>query len=136
MRTRLVGILALAGLGLIACGGGDGGNGNSPTPGTLTVALTAQSSAPGAVMFTVSGGGISGMTVSGGYHLYATTLSGTSRRVLITGNVTAGSLVTIAVPDIGKAAQYSVTVNQVSARSTAAIPYQQLAVGGFAIDVQ
>ena len=43
MRTRiLLGTLALAGLGLSACGGGgDGGNGNNPTPGNLTVALTA-----------------------------------------------------------------------------------------------
>lgn len=139
MRTRiLLGALALAGMGLSGCGGGggDGGNGNNPVPGNLTVSLTAQSSAPGAVMFTISGGGITGVTVSGSYHLYATTLSPTSRRVLVTGNVTAGALVTIAVPDINKASQYNVTVNQVAARSGAAIPYQQLASGGFTVDVQ
>jgi hypothetical protein len=136
MRTRiLLGALALVGLGLSGCGG-DGGNGHNPTPGNLTVALTAQSSAPGAVLFTVSGGAISGVTVSGGYHVYQTSLSGTSRRVLVTGNITAGALVTIAVPDINKASQYNATVNQVAARSTAAVPYQQLTPGGFTIDVQ
>jgi len=134
MRTRiLLGILAL--VGLSACGG-DGGNGSNPTPGNLTVALTAQSSAPGAVMFTVSGGTINSLAVNGGYHLYQTTLNATSRRVLVTGNVTAGALVTIAVPDIKKASQYNATVNQVAARSGAAIPYQQLTTSGFTIDVQ
>jgi hypothetical protein len=134
MRTRiLLGTLAL--VGMSGCGG-DGGNGSNPTPGNLTVALTAQSSAPGAVMFTVSGGTINSLAVNGGYHLYQTTLSATSRRVLVTGNVTAGALVTIAVPDIKKASQYNATVNQVAARSTAAIPYQQLTSGGFTIDVQ
>jgi hypothetical protein len=137
MRTRiLLGTLALVGLSACGGGGGDGGNGNNPVPGNLTVALTAQSSAPGAVMFTVSGGTINSVTVSGGYHKYETTLSGTSRRVLITGNVTAGALVTIAVPDINKVSQYNATVNQVSARSTAVVPYQQLATGSFTIDVQ
>ena len=137
MRIRsLLGTLALAGLGLSACGGGDGGNGNNPTPGNLTVVLTTAASAPGAIMFTVSGGTINGVTASGTYHKYETTLSGTSRKVLLTGNIISGNLVTIAVPDIGKASQYSATTNQVSARSTAATPYQQLAAGGFTIDVQ
>lgn len=138
MRTRvLLGTLALAGLGFVACGGGDGGgNGNNPTPGNLTVSLTTAPSAPGAVMFTVSGGTINSVTVSGTYHKYETTLGTTSRRVLVTGNIISGALVTIAVPDIGKAAQYSATINQIAARSTAVTPYQQLAAGAFTIAVQ
>ena len=138
MRIRiLLGTLALAGLGLTACGGsGDGGGGNNPTPGNLTVVLTSAASAPGAVMFTISGGAITGVTASGTYHLYEASFGVNSRRVMLTGNIISGTLVTIAVPDIAKVGQYSVTTNQVSARVTAAIPYQQLAVVGFPIDVQ
>lgn len=138
MRTRiLLGTLALAGLGLSACGGGDGGgNGHNPVPGNLSVTLTTAPSAPGAVMFTVSGGTITSVTVSGSYHKYETILSPTSRKVMVTGNIISGALVTIAVPDIGKAAQYSATITQIAARSTAVVPYQQLATGTFAIDVQ
>jgi len=138
MRTRiLLGTLALAGLGLSACGGGgDGGNGHNPTPGNLTVSLVSAPSAPGAVLFTVSGGAINSVAVSGTYHEYETTLSPTSRKVLLTGNIIAGALVSIAVPDINKASQYSATMSQVSARSGAVTPYQQLATAGFGLTVQ
>ena len=137
MRTRtLTGILALLGAGVAGCGGDGGNGGGDGTPGTLTVALVTAASAPGAIMFTVSGGKITAVTASGSYHKYETTLSQTSRRIMLTGNLIAGTLVTISVPDIDKVNQYSATVNQVAARATAVVPYAQLATGGFSIDVQ
>lgn len=135
MRIRIPGILALVGLGVSSCGG-DGGTGNNPTPGNLTVMLVTAPAAPGAVMFTVSGGQITGVTASGGYTKYETTLSQSSRRIMLTGNIVAGALVTIAVPDINKVGQYGVTINQVAGRGTDPSPYAQLGAGGFGIDVQ
>jgi hypothetical protein len=127
--------VALLSVGLAACGG-DGGNGDGGTPGTLTVVLVTAPSSPGAMMFTISGAKITGVTASGSYHKYETTLSQSSRRVMLTGDIVSGALVTISVPDIGKASSYHVTVNQVAAKATASQPYAQLAAGGFAIDVQ
>lgn len=134
MRIRtLPGILALLSLGLVACGG-DGGN--NPTAGNLTVTLVTAASAPGAIMFTVSGGKITGVTENGSYHKYETTLSQNSRRIMLTGDITSGTLVTIGVPDINKASSYTATVNQVASRGTDPVPYVQLNNAGFTIDVQ
>lgn len=133
MRISFFVVLALAGAGLSACGGGDK-SGPSAEPGLLTVTLTNAASAPGAIMFTVSGGTIDAVTASG-YTTYQTSLSATSRRVLLTGNITAGDLLQIQVPDVNKASSYVATVQQVSARSTAPAPYSQQATNGFVITV-
>jgi hypothetical protein len=135
MRIRsFLGVIALAGTGLSACGGGDGGGGPNPTPGTLYVVLTNAPSAPGAIMFTVSGGAITGVVSS--YTGYESVTASNSRKVLLTGDLIAGTLlVQIQVPDIAKVDNYVVQVLQVAARSTAAIPYQNLGTGGFTMDV-
>lgn len=135
MRTRtLLSVLALAGAGLTACGGGgDGGGGPNPTPGSLDVVLTTAPSAPGAIMFTVSGGQIDGVTTSYSGYEFATATN--SRKVLVTGDLVAGTVVQIQVPDVANVDNYVVQVLQVAARSTAAIPYQNLPTGGFTFDV-
>lgn len=134
MRIRnLVAALALGGAALTACGGKDGG-GPTPEAGLLTVTLTSAASAPGAILFTVSGGKIDAVTASG-YTTYQTQLSSSSRRILLTGNIAAGTLVQIQVPDINKASSYSAVVQQVSARSTDPVPYAQESVGGFVVTV-
>jgi hypothetical protein len=136
MRIRtLFAAFALAGAGLTACsGGGDGGGGPNPTPGTLNVALTNAPVAPGAIMFAVSGGEITGVTSS--YTMYQSTTATNSRKVLLTGTLIAGTLVQIQVPDVDKADNYVVQVLQVAARSNAAVPYQNLGTSNFAMDVQ
>ncbi|MGE0354735.1 MAG: hypothetical protein AB7I33_06105 [Gemmatimonadales bacterium] len=133
IRTLVAPILILA-AGLTACGGGDNGGGNPPVPGLLTVSLSSAPSNPGAIMFTVSGGQIDAVT-TGSYPTYQTTLNSTSRRVLLTGAITTGSLVQIQVPDINKASSYTASIQQVAARGTDPAPYAQLPVAGFSIAV-
>lgn len=136
MRIRtLFAAFALAGAGLTACGGGgDGGGGPNPTPGTLDVVLTNAPVAPGAIMFTVSGGQITGVTSS--YTMYQSTTATNSRKIMLTGTLIAGAMVQIQVPDVGAVDNYVVQVLQVAARATAAVPYQNLGTSSFAMDVQ
>jgi hypothetical protein len=133
MRIRMyLFTLALAGAGLTACGGGNGEP--NPTNGTLDVVLTAAPIAPGAIMFTVSGGQIDGVTSN--YTMYQTATATNSRKVLLTGPIVAGTAVQIEVPDVDAVDNYVVQVLQVAARSTAANPYQNLGTGSFQMDVQ
>lgn len=136
MRIRtLLGALALAGTALTACAGGDGGGGGTgPQAGNLNVTLSSAPSNVGAVLFTITGGPINGVSAAG-YHTYETSLSNTSRRVLITGNITASLLVQISVPDVNQFASYSTSIQQVAARSTAPNPYAQMSSAGMAIAV-
>lgn len=134
MRIRnILALLALGGVALTACGG-DSGGGPSPQAGLLTVTLTTAASTPGAILFTVSGGQIDAVTASG-YTTYQTVLGNNSRRVMVTGNITAGTLVQIQVPDVSKASSYVASVQQVSARGSAAAPYAQQPTGGFTLAV-
>lgn len=131
MRSRL---LAVALAGVMGCGGGDGGGGPNPTPGTLDVVLTTITSTPGAILFTVSGGPITG--VSSGYTMYEVSTAPNSRKVLLTGDIVGGTLVQIQVDDVGAADNYVVQVLQVAARGSGGVPYQNLAPNAFSIDVQ
>jgi hypothetical protein len=135
MRIRSV--LATLGLGafLVSCGGGDGGGTGPPVPGLLEVTLATAPTGPGAIMFTVSGGPIDAVTAAG-YTTYQSTTTSNSRKVLLTGDITAGTLIEIQVPDISKVNNYVGTVLQVAARGTAAVPYQQLGIASYTIDVQ
>jgi hypothetical protein len=135
MRTRII-VLAcgLAGAALAACGGGDGGGGPNPTPGSLNVVLTNAPVAPGALLFTVSGGQITGVTSN--YSMYQSATATNSRKILLTGNLIAGTVVQIQVPDVGAADNYVVQVLQAAARGNAAVPYQTLGTASFAMDVQ
>jgi hypothetical protein len=85
-------------------------------------------------MFTVSGGPITG--VSSGYTLYEVSTAPNSRKVMLTGNLTAGQLVQIQVADIAAVDNYVAQVLQVAARGSATVPYQNLGTSGFTIDVQ
>jgi hypothetical protein len=135
MRIRTLLTAGALGAGLAACGGGGGdGGGPNPTPGTLDVVLTVAPTAPGAIMFTVSGGQIDGVTSA--YTGYESATATNSRKVLLTGNLVAGTLVQIEVPDVAAVDNYVVQVLQVAARGSAAVPYQNLGTNGFTVDVQ
>lgn len=133
MQTRFW-LSAVALAGVMGCGGGDGGGGPNPTPGTLDVILTTVTSTPGAILFTVSGGPISGVT--SGYTMYEVSTAPNSRKVLLTGDLVGGTLVQIQVDDVGAVDNYVAQVLQVSARGNGPVPYQNLAPNVFNIDVQ
>ena len=135
MRIRsMLGVLALSAATMTACGGGGGDGGTGPKAGLLTVTLNTAPANVGALLLTVTGGQIDGVSASG-YHTYQTPLGNSSRRVLLTGSIVAGPLLQIQVPDIAQFTSYSAVIQQVSARSTAPSPYAQMSSAGMTISV-
>lgn len=123
------GTLVLAAFLTAACGGSDSNSG--PVAGTLQVSLTSPNTDDGAVMFQI-GGDVDSVTVPAGLTLYRSAPSATVVRAIVTGNITSGSdILTLHVPDIGKASSYATQVLQVSAQGT----YEQRPVGGYTMQV-
>lgn len=104
---------------LAACGGGDTGGGGPPKPvaGELTFTLsTPFAGQDGAVLIRVVGQ-IDTITVLGGHRL-SFSRSGTLTRAVILGNIEAGDLIRVRVPDVALASGYSAFVEQAAARSS------------------
>ena len=118
--TRLAALAALVTLG-VNCGGGDGDNGSDePTPGNLTIALTSPNSDDGAIKLTIAGPvAPTAITASAGLELFQSGPIGTSTTVIVTGDLAAGPLLTIAVADTRKDEDYSATVVQVASETYA-----------------
>ena len=88
-----------------------------PTAGTLTLALTGAGNADGAMVLLVSGGPVTSVSAPTGYQV-ATNADGEGTHVLVLGNLSAGTLATVSVPDVSRASSYVVTVVQVSDRNS------------------
>jgi hypothetical protein len=122
------GALVLAAILTAACGS-DSNSG--PVAGTLHVTLTSPNTDDGAVMFQVTGD-IDSATAPAGLTLYQSVPSATVLRGIVTGPITSGSSVlTLQVPDVGKASSYSAQVLQATATGT----YAERAVGGYTLQV-
>jgi hypothetical protein len=123
--TLMRGALLLAAMVTAACGGSDA------SPGTLQVSLTSPNTDDGAVMLQVTGD-IDSVTAPAGLTLYEATPSATVVRAIVTGSIASGgSVLTLHVPDVGKASSYTTQLLQVSARGT----YVQRPVGGYTLQV-
>jgi hypothetical protein len=130
VKTTLTrGALVLAAILTAACSGG--GDNSGPVAGTLQVSLTSPNTDDGAVMLEVTGD-VDSATAPAGLTLYQSAASATVVRAIVTGPITSGSsLLTLHVPDVGKASSYTAQVLQVSASGT----YAQRAVGGYSLQV-
>ena len=128
MKTTLTrGALLLAALLTAACGS----DGSGPVAGTLQVTLTSPNTDDGAVMFQVNGE-VDSATAPAGLTLYQSLPSATVLRGIVTGPITSGSnILTLHVPDVGKASAYTAQVLQASAGGT----YVQRAPGGYTLQV-
>jgi hypothetical protein len=123
--TLTRGALLLAAVLTAACGGSDGAS------GTLRVSLTSPNTDDGAVMLQVTGD-IDSVTAPAGLTLYEATPSATVVRAIVTGNIASGrTVLTLHVPDVGRASSYATQLLQVSARGT----YVQRPVGGYTLQV-
>jgi hypothetical protein len=103
-------IAATLGL-LLACGGTTG-----PVAGTLKVDLTsANNGQDGAVLLALSTP-VPPVAVSAGpgLTLWGGPVTTTNAKLVLTGNVTTGTILTLQVDDINKVRQYSVTLQQVA----------------------
>ncbi len=108
-------VLPIALLAALACGG-DGTGPGGPTPGQLTIQLNTSSTSVGALMFLVRGGPVD--SVSSTYSRYDADAAGGNHRIIVTGNIVAGPVATIHVPDTREAGSYSATVEQAATRQT------------------
>ena len=88
--------------------------------GTLTVTLANSGSNDGAIVAVVSGGLVTHVAVPSGYEV-TTNTDAAGTHMLITGNVAAGALATLTIPDIARKSAYSVTIEQAADRTTFAL---------------
>lgn len=101
----------------MACG--DDGGPMEPVPGTLIVSLATPNSDDGAILFTISGGGISAPTAVASSDLFFFRATGTSSlAVVVAGNI-ASQVLRFNVPDVGQASTYTASIIEVADRNNA-----------------
>jgi hypothetical protein len=81
----------------------------------LEVSFATSAPDDGAVLFTVTGGPVDSVEAPG-YRLYTAQTSPTSMRVVVAGELRAGTIARIHIADGRKLDQYSATIDQVAAR--------------------
>jgi hypothetical protein len=107
-------VLTVALLLVVACSSGDVA---STRGGVLTLNLVGATGNDGAIVVIVSGGTVSSVGAPNGYQV-ATNVDGAGTHVMVVGNLTAGAIATIAVPDATAASAYVATVVQVADRTS------------------
>lgn len=113
---------------LVACGGTTG-----PVAGTLKVDLaSANNGQDGAVLLALSTP-VPPVSVSAGpgLTLWGGPVTTTNAKLVLTGNVTTGTILTLQVDDVNKFRQYSVTLQQVARTSD----FQLEPLGGYSVTV-
>ena len=117
--TRAFGRLVLAATvaagAMLACSKSPTG----PQPGTIFVKLQSPNSgADGAIMFTLSGPTtVTNARASAADTLWTTDFSNTTTKVVLTGAISSGVILSVDVPDVNQFDQYVVSGNQVASSS-------------------
>ena len=86
-------------------------------PGTLTLNLVTAGGNDGAMVIVVSGGPVTSVAGANDYQV-ASNADGRGTHIMVTGDLKAGTLATISVPDGSRAPAYVVTVEQVADRTS------------------
>lgn len=107
-------LMVLLLLGAACSSGGDAG---ASSGGTLRLLLSGGTGNEGAVLVIVSGGSVSSVSAPSGYQI-ATNVDGAGTHIMVMGNLAAGAVATIAVPDLSRAPAYVATVVQVADRTS------------------
>ncbi|HYF40440.1 MAG TPA: hypothetical protein VD930_12175 [Gemmatimonadales bacterium] len=89
----------------------------APVAAVLEVNFATSATDDGAVLFTVSGGPVDSVEAPG-YRLYTAQTGPTSMRVVVAGDLRAGTIARIHIADSRKLSQYSATIDQVAARGS------------------
>jgi hypothetical protein len=91
-----------------------------PVAGTLKVILTTPNSGfDGAVMLTLSAPAVpSSVTPTAGLALWGAPVASTTAKLVLTGTLSTGTILTLQVDDVGKVGQYSVQLVDVAAAGT------------------
>jgi hypothetical protein len=116
---------------VVACKGDSTG----PVAGTLTVKLTTPNSgSDGAVMLVLSSPvAPTSVTAGAGLALWGGPVTSTSAKLVLTGTLSTGPILTLQVDDVNKVGQYSATVQQVAA--TAAGGFVRRPLTGYSASV-
>ena len=118
MRRSMTPALAAVAVGAVTLAAGCGKE-TGPTAGSLLVSLVTPSADDGAIRLTLYGGRMGTITAANpDYRIFVARPDSTSARVIITGPVSAGPLLHIAVADAGLVASYGATVNEAAERTT------------------
>ena len=112
MRTRSALVVLLLAL-VTACSDDT----NSPTAGAMNLNLATPNSDDGGLLFTLTGGPIDSLVAMSG-QVYSAKVDPSSYRVIIAGDLAAGTIARIYLPDIRRAGGYSATVTQAAARGS------------------
>jgi hypothetical protein len=118
MRTRrLVGLVVLS---LAGCGGDSPDPQPKPVAGDLVVSLVTPFPGQDGGMVIRMVGPIESVTGLGGY-VVSSAVQGNVTRTVVTGNIVAGDLLRIRVPDVAQNGLYTVFVEQAASRTTYAL---------------
>ena len=101
----------------MACG--DDGGPTGPVSGTLVVSLTTPNADDGAILFTISGAGISAPTALTSNLFFSRVASTSSLAAVVAGNIAAGQMLRFSVPDVGQASAYTANITEVADRNNA-----------------
>jgi len=119
MRTTLTTRVGLGGL-LVLLAACDGGkkivDPDVVVPGPLNLRLTTPNGDDGAILFEVAGEINS--IARAGFRVVASAQGTSPRRLIVNGNLAAGTVAQILVPDVNSVGSYSVTIREVAARGT------------------
>lgn len=85
-------------------------------PGTLTIHLESAGTNDGAMVLVVSGGPVQSVEAVGSYEVTSNT-DEAGVHVMVVGNLVAGALVRLRVPDVSRASDYIAVIGQVADRT-------------------
>lgn len=128
-RIHQLAALAAAIVFGVNCGGGS--EPDEPKAGNLTVNLTTPNVDDAAIKVTITSPvAPTSITGAGGAQVFMSGAIGTTTTVIVTGDLTEGALLTLAVPDTRDDDDYSATVVQVASTTYALRP-----LTGYALDI-
>lgn len=101
---------------LLSCSSGSTG----PTSGVLNVKLSSLHGDEGGVLFTIKGGPMESVEAVSGI-VHSAQLDANTLRVVVTGNLSSGTIARVRIADATQASRYLAVINQVATRSTYAL---------------
>ena len=121
MRRMMRGVAVLAAAGLMVLAGACSDDVvEPPIPGMLLVSLGMTTTDDDGVLLKVTGPGIQSVGATNSVHeVFWRLASEGEAHVIVLGGLTGGPLVTVQVPDVRQATEYTATVMDVAARSDA-----------------
>jgi hypothetical protein len=115
MRTASAGPCRALILAILLASCSSGGTG--PASGNLNVTIGSLQGDEGAVLFTITGGPVESVQAVNGA-VYTAQIDPNTLRVVVIGNLSAGTIARVRIADLSQAAEYSAAITQVAVRST------------------